>query len=186
MMKTAAEERLHHCCSTRTAKPQTRMFILLTITLVGEPCQQPQCQRIKQVLCGLLDASHSTPNLHSESGAITTQIALHCCIGWSSGGNHNDICLLVGCSTATFCVHAHRCIKAINEAFQLHCPTPPHETEQAAKVLQSGSHRLIEGCGGCFVGWNVDQDQNSLKQRGHVKAFFLASPHMWNESPSCM
>ena len=117
------------------------------------------CSPIDPLVC-------AKPNLCSESGATTTQVPLHCCVCWLSGGNHNCIHLLAACSIATFCIHAHRSIKAINESFHLHFPTTPKEIEQAAMGSQSISphSQIIGGCVAALDGLLIEVKVSQKKR----------------------
>ena len=95
-------------------------------------------------LCSLLDDSvkknsdmadvRSGNAPGSQLGVITTEIALHCCIRWLSGGSYQDIRLLACVSETSFYVYAHRCVITINNcsALAYKFPITPQEIKFAA------------------------------------------------------
>ena len=68
-------------------------------------CEGPmKFHELRHVRCPLLVelrsltplARKNTKTANAQSGLITTEIVLHCCVCWSPGGNCSHICLLVG------------------------------------------------------------------------------------------
>ena len=105
------------------------------------------CAKLCQLINPLVQKSTTTS--HHRATAISTKLALHCCVLWLAGHHHSSICCWTRISDTTFCDHARKCIESINSlnALGCHFPTTRNGIEEVARGFQSlGSHNLIDGC----------------------------------------
>ena len=108
-------------------------------------------------------------------GLITTEIALHCCIRWLSGGAWQDVRLTARISRSSLYEYAHRCVAAINSCTKLQYkfPTTASEIANAALGFKSiSSHNIFTGCVAAVDGLLIRTEAPWKKRVPNIKSYY--------------
>jgi hypothetical protein len=122
-----------------------------------------------------LTVDNKMSQIRTGKGPITTEIALHCLLGWLSGSSYLDIRLSAGISKASFYRIVYKCATAILQADQLQYlfPSSNDELYQACNNFKAiSSNGVSDGCIACMDGMLLPIQTPTATETGHVKSYF--------------